>query len=88
MNQRIRELHSQCKVCDKDTVLYFDYEKFAELIVRECAEVCYEHSFHAGGIDTHFGYGYKDCGDDIKRNFGVDESKCQAAIDAARKEKT
>jgi hypothetical protein len=39
MNQRIRELHSQCKVCDKDTVLYFDYEKFAELIVRECAEL-------------------------------------------------
>jgi hypothetical protein len=39
MNQRIRELHSQCKVCDKDTVLYFDYEKFALLIVRECAEL-------------------------------------------------
>ena len=42
MNQRIRELHSQCKVCDKDTVLYFDYEKFAELIVRECAEIALE----------------------------------------------
>jgi hypothetical protein len=40
MNQRIRELHSQCKVCDKDTVLYFDYEKFAELIVRECVGLC------------------------------------------------
>ena len=38
MNQRIRELHSQCKVCDKDTVVYFDYERFAELIIRECAE--------------------------------------------------
>jgi hypothetical protein len=48
-------------------------EKFAELIVKECAEVCYDHSNAAGGIDTHFGYGYKDCGDDIKRNFGVEE---------------
>jgi len=48
-------------------------EKFAELIIRECAEVCYGHSRAAGGIDTHFGYGYKDCGDDIKRNFGVEE---------------
>ena len=35
MNERIRELHSQCKVCDKDTVLYFDYERFAESIVQE-----------------------------------------------------
>ena len=48
-------------------------KKFAELIVRECAEVCYDHSNAAGGVDTHFGYGYKDCGNDIKRNFGVDK---------------
>ena len=48
-------------------------EKFAELIVRECADICYHHSNAAGGVDTHFGYGYKDCGDDIKRNFGVKE---------------
>ena len=47
-------------------------EKFAELIVRECADICYHHSNAAGGVDTHFGYGYKDCGDDIKRNFGVE----------------
>ena len=47
-------------------------EKFAELIVRECADICYHHSNAAGGVDTHFGYGYKDCGDDIKRHFGVE----------------
>ena len=58
MNQRIRELHSQCKVCDKDTVLYFDYEKFAELIVRECAKV-------ADG-------GWADPGHQIKQHFGVE----------------
>ena len=39
MNERIRELHSQCKVCDNGTVLYFDYERFAELIVLECADI-------------------------------------------------
>jgi hypothetical protein len=59
MNERIRELHSQCKVCDKDTVLYFDYEKFAELIVRECAKV-------ADG-------GWADPGHQIKQHFGVEE---------------
>ena len=47
-------------------------EKFAELIVRECAEVCYHHSEAAGGVDTAFGYGYKDCGNDIKKHFGVE----------------
>jgi len=59
MNQRIRELHSQCKVCDKDTVLYFDYEKFAELIVRQCAEI-------AGTAEP-----YK-AEDLIKQHFGVE----------------
>jgi len=59
MNQRIRELHSQCKVCDKDTMLYFDYEKFAELIVRQCAEI-------AGTAEP-----YK-AEDLIKQHFGVE----------------
>ena len=34
MNELIRELHSQCKVSDEGK--YFDYEWFAELIVKEC----------------------------------------------------
>ena len=59
MNRRIRELHGQCKVCDKDTVLYFDYEKFAELIVRQCAEI-------AGTAEP-----YK-AEDLIKQHFGVE----------------
>jgi hypothetical protein len=68
MNERIRELHSQCKVCDKDTVLYFDYEKFAELIVRECANMA--ESFHrhqydfTGNLELH---------EFIKTHFGVEE---------------
>jgi hypothetical protein len=67
MNERIRQLATKSEL-----ELTIETKKFAELIVRECAEVCYDHSNAAGGVDTHFGYGYKDCGDDIKRNFGVE----------------
>jgi hypothetical protein len=78
MNERIEQLKSQCwveKRWDNDMWIekHIDLEKFAELIVQECADICYHHSNAAGGVDTHFGYGYKDCGDDIKRNFGVEE---------------
>jgi hypothetical protein len=74
MNERIKLLAIQAGLpLIHDKFMTASQEKFAELIVRECAEVCYDHSSAAGGIDTHFGYGYKDCGDDIKRNFGVEE---------------
>jgi len=36
MNERIKELEKQC--CDNQTN-HLDTEKFAELIVKECAEV-------------------------------------------------
>jgi hypothetical protein len=83
MNERIKEIARQAGVLadfGEDIKVgrwsiggnYENMQRFAELIVRECAEVCYDHSNAAGGIDTHFGYGYKDCGDDIKRNFGVE----------------
>ena len=39
MNERIRELEQQCVYWDADAETYeFDREKFAELIVRECAK--------------------------------------------------
>jgi hypothetical protein len=73
MNERIKELMIEAGFFPTElTQVGPSVEKFAELIIRECAEVCYGHSRAAGGIDTHFGYGYKDCGDDIKRNFGVE----------------
>jgi len=73
MNERIKLLAEQATSYNNSDGWLFDKEKFAELIVRECAEVCYDHSRAAGGVDTDFGYGYKDCGNDIKRNFGVEE---------------
>jgi len=81
MNEKIKQLANQARVlADQFQEQWkagpsneeFFQEKFAELIIRECAEVCYDHSNAAGGVDTDFGYGYKDCGDDIKRNFGVE----------------
>jgi len=73
MNERIKELMAECNYVVDGTCDNTREQKFAQLIVQECAEVCYEHSNAAGGVDTDFGYGYKDCGDDIKRNFGVEE---------------
>ena len=44
MNERIKELAEQAKFTwvenNKDITGGVDLEKFAELIVRECAEVC------------------------------------------------
>ncbi len=70
MNERIRELHSQCKVCDKDTVLYFDYEKFAELIVQECAGICHKMAEDSDSYVVHDG---DTCAEQIKQHFGVEE---------------
>ena len=77
MNERIKLLIEQATTridpTAHDGVCWdFDKEKFAQLIVAECADICYHHSNAAGGVDTAFGYGYKDCGDDIKREFGVE----------------
>ena len=61
MNERIKELLEQAGVkytiMPKDTV----YEKFAELIVRECASLAYD---GPGGILDHFG---------LEEHFGVEE---------------
>jgi hypothetical protein len=63
MNQRIRELAEQATSIQGPTPYnpltfeVFDKEKFAELIVRECAEVVYSRSGHATPQDLyeHFG---------------------------------
>lgn len=58
MNERIKELAEQAT--DKEHgYSFFDREKFAELIVKECAEVVYSRSGHARPQDLlkHFGLG-------------------------------
>ena len=66
MNERIKELLEQAGV--KYTIMPRDtvYEKFAELIVRECADYIdafnEEHMVEEGTI-----------GADIKQHFGIEE---------------
>jgi len=68
MNKRIRELYNQSLVIRNDDAQWIegelDSEKFAELIVRECANVAYEYDLPkmsgpgmiiGGRIETHFG---------------------------------
>ena len=58
MNERIRELAEQATNDVKDEFghwinIEFDKEKFAELIIRECAEICLEANDHKN-ILKHF----------------------------------
>ena len=71
MNERIKELLSQAgvhyEVMPKDTV----YEKFAELIVLECANHCDLLLDHK--ISSEWSRGTHDCSRAIKKHFGVEE---------------
>ena len=57
MNERIRELESQCWEPRQYGPAWFDSEKFAELIVRECALVVYKKTGPKSAWDVlqHFG---------------------------------
>jgi hypothetical protein len=65
MNKRIKELMIQCekKYCQDHDDYFYDMEKFAELIVRECAELMYGRDENGNCKD----------GDMIKQHFGVEE---------------
>ena len=62
MNERILELALQAGLkkehgSDREYIGHFDWRQFADLIVRECAEICLEANDH----------------DNILRYFGVKE---------------
>jgi hypothetical protein len=78
MNERIKELAQQ----SADGMLSYDAEgewrlnqkeaeKFAELIVRQCADICLEMAAKCAGISD--GALAKDCAYWIKKDFGVEE---------------
>ena len=73
MNERIKELVQQTDAwCDQNYAgdKFYDVrweEKFAELIVRECANICFS---EAQGHNMAFG---EHCGVVIKEHFGVEE---------------
>ena len=76
MNKRIEELAEQAGIefddsftLEPEPIYYLklsDFEKFAELIVRECANICFS---EAEGHSMAFG---EHCGVVIKEHFGVD----------------
>ena len=73
MNERIRKLAEQAGIefdddfpLEPETIYYLklsDFEKFAELIVRECTNICEE--LGDKGLDGHY------CVDKIKEHFGI-----------------
>jgi len=75
MNKRIRELYNQSLVVRNDDAQWIeselDSEKFAELIVRQCADICLEMAAKCGGIPGD-GALAKDCAYWIKKDFGVE----------------
>jgi hypothetical protein len=77
MNTRIQEIALQCgawnQVYDQKLLKvneYFNYEKFAELIVKECVAICQDVDGE-DNIDARSGR--QDCAVEIREHFGVEE---------------
>jgi hypothetical protein len=70
MNERIKELAEQCWSKRPEGQLHFDNEKFAELIVQECAEIA-RLTEDDDGDDYKSGRSW--AGIDILKHFGVAE---------------
>ena len=79
MNKRIKELSISADkyandICDADVDAdWYDTrdEKFARLIVKECADICMEMSAKCAGLEGD-GALAKDCAFWIKKDFGVE----------------
>ena len=75
MNQRIKELEPQCWE-HNEFGLNFNYEKFAELIVRECVKVAvYKDSgyMYPADVAGYMAAGRSTAAHMIKEHFGVEE---------------
>jgi hypothetical protein len=73
MNERLKELKAQCWEERPYGPPWFNSDKFAKLIIRECADVCHTHGW---GMFEHgiAGHNIADsCGDMIKEHFGEQE---------------
>jgi len=78
MNEQIRKLLNEATsglepdISPQRTVTLNEMEKFAELIVRECAKVCDDLDIDDWG-DKSFDDGTYYCSRAIKQHFGVEE---------------
>jgi hypothetical protein len=69
MNERIKQLADQAlKECDDAKERGIDQysKRFAELIIRECANITLDYKNH-----DHY-YGWMDHGEEIIRHFGIE----------------
>ena len=73
MNERIREFAEQC--VGSRPYNTFDYEKFAELIVRECAEISEQSQWSEAKGEYYEGFNEAMIyvSNKIKEHFGVEE---------------
>ena len=67
MNERIDELVEQAGL--NDAYMNFDHKYFAQLIVRECANIAYNTQYNHGRASYETG----SCARAIKKHFGVEE---------------
>jgi hypothetical protein len=67
MNERIKLL--ALRASDYETG-WLDRQKFAEMIVRECAQVCADRGKHHDGLYSAWA---SDCSERIEKHFGVEE---------------
>ena len=71
MNERIKELESQCWEPRQYGPAWFNSTKFALLIVKECANHCDLLLDHR--ISSEWSRGTHDCSRAIREHFGVEE---------------
>ena len=71
MNERIKQLAEQAGWDNHHSKFDTRIEKFAELIVQECADICMEMAAKCAGLPGD-GALAKDCADWIKKDFGVE----------------
>ena len=75
MNERIRELESQCWEPRQYGPAWFNGTKFAELIVRECAELSVNSQY--ANTKSEYYEGFNEAlvyaGNKIRKHFGVEE---------------
>lgn len=75
MNERIKELEAQCWEARQYGPPWFDSEKFAELIVKECAEISEQSQWSEAKGEYYEGFNEAMIyvSNKIKEHFGVEE---------------
>lgn len=70
MNQQIKEILEK-STDDIMGVPVVDQERFARLLIEECAKICYELIYTNEGPSENAAYQRTLCGSSIKENFGL-----------------